>query len=33
MQKGNIPEEEYDFIELHEGRRYKRKNIGVGREK
>jgi hypothetical protein len=32
MQEGSIPKEEYDFGELHGGRRYKRKNIGPGRE-
>jgi hypothetical protein len=32
MQEGSVPEEEYDFGELCEGRRYKRKNIGAGRE-
>ena len=32
MQEGSIPEEEYDFGELCEGRRYKRKNTRDGRE-
>jgi hypothetical protein len=32
MQEGSIPEEEYDFGELHGGRRYKRQKTGVGRE-
>jgi hypothetical protein len=30
MQEGSIPEEEYEFGELHGGRRYKRKKTGVG---
>jgi hypothetical protein len=29
MQEEGITEEEYKFRELHIGRRYKRKNIGV----
>jgi hypothetical protein len=32
MQDGSTPEEDYEFGKLHGGRRYKRKNIGVGRE-
>jgi hypothetical protein len=32
MQEGSIPEEEYEFGELHRGRRYKRKKTGDGRE-
>ena len=29
MQEGSIPEEEYEFGVLHEGRKYKRKNPGA----
>ena len=29
MKKDDIPEEEYDFGELHKGRRYKRKKTGA----
>jgi len=32
MQEGSILEEEYDFGELHGGRRYKRQKTGAGRE-
>ena len=32
MQEGSTLEEDYEFEELQEGRRYKRKKTGVGRE-
>jgi hypothetical protein len=32
MKEGNTPEEDYEFIDLHGGRRYKRIKIGAGRE-
>jgi len=32
MKEGSTPQEDYEFGDLHGGRRYKKKNIGAGRE-
>jgi hypothetical protein len=32
MQEGSTLEVDYEFGELRQGRRYKRKNVGAGRE-